>query len=356
MQFDQGMMAMPSQWPVQPPALGGRRLVRKHLGLFGDHAKKGDQLRQSEMCFRPRDAGVKQQILVDLEKAHQTRQSLLATGDGRPRTPAHASSPFIQRKRRGSKENDFKDSNSLVVLADESNVHKQHLVTIERDAKVATSAQTNDDLGETPLGDGNGECESCADVPCGKALDSTSWWSALSHAEVAVEREWKLKLTPMQFKVLRLKATEPINTGPLLNCFAAGSYICAGCSQPLYGDVHKISTTCGWPAFKDSIPNALCREQGKKIPEITCSSCGGHLGHVFKSDRYPAPHHERHCVNSASLTFVPTCAEASAPLDGPAFGNVRERLLAQMAAKVQSGSLESLVHSIFAEATEATDK
>jgi len=163
------------------------------------------------------------------------------------------------------------------------------------------------------------ECLTCADVVRYKMpIDNASaWWSTLTPAQSAIEKEWQGKLTPLQFKVLRMKATEPVNTGPLLNWFAAGVYTCAGCSQPLYRDEHKMPTKCGWPAFKDSVSNALKREQGKKVPEITCSGCGGHLGHVFKSDRYPLPHHERHCVNSASLKFLAATVEVMSEPESP---------------------------------------
>lgn len=163
------------------------------------------------------------------------------------------------------------------------------------------------------------ECLTCADIARYKMpIDNASaWWSTLTTAQAAIEKEWQGKLTPLQFKVLRMKATEPVNTGPLLNWFAAGVYTCAGCSQPLYRDEHKMPTKCGWPAFKDSVSNALKREQGKKVPEITCSGCGGHLGHVFKSDRYPLPHHERHCVNSASLKFLAATVEMTSEPESP---------------------------------------
>jgi len=154
-------------------------------------------------------------------------------------------------------------------------------------------------------------CESSADVAAGnmKVDAASQWWATLTPHQAAVEREWHTKLSPLQFKVLRMKCTEDINSGPLLHWFAFGSYACAGCGALLYHDVHKIPTTCGWPAFKDSRPGALRRQEGKRVPEITCSSCDGHIGHVFKSERYPPPHHERHCVNSASLRFLPATSE-----------------------------------------------
>lgn len=166
-------------------------------------------------------------------------------------------------------------------------------------------------------------CTSCADLARRRALNAAAardqaiaaWLAALGPREAELERGWQAKLTPLQFQVLRMKATEEVNSGPLLNWFAPGTYCCAGCGAAIYRHEHKIPTTCGWPAFKDSCPGALRRQPGEKVPEITCAGCGGHMGHVFKSDRYPPPHHERHCVNSASLRFAPAAAEAAGEAD-----------------------------------------
>lgn len=148
-------------------------------------------------------------------------------------------------------------------------------------------------------------------------MSDSAWWASLTPEQMKVEKEWQSKLTALQFRVLRMKGTEDINSGPLLNWFAPGSYACAGCGAILYKDEHKIPTTCGWPAFKDSCLGSLVRQEDKKVPEITCRGCGGHVGHVFKSDRYPVPHHERHCVNSASLKFLPVGRTAEASEKSP---------------------------------------
>eukprot|EP00747_Dinoflagellata_sp_TGD_P180466 gnl/TRDRNA2_/TRDRNA2_32973_c0_seq1.p1 gnl/TRDRNA2_/TRDRNA2_32973_c0~~gnl/TRDRNA2_/TRDRNA2_32973_c0_seq1.p1 ORF type:complete len:120 (+),score=21.49 gnl/TRDRNA2_/TRDRNA2_32973_c0_seq1:633-992(+) len=104
-----------------------------------------------------------------------------------------------------------------------------------------------------------------------------------------------------------MKHTDPINSGKYIDHFEAGTYSCSACSLPLYFSMHKFRSGHGWPAFSDSIPGALSR-RGKGKVEITCKDCGAHVGHVFKSSRYPAPTHERHCVNSTSLTFMPSAA------------------------------------------------
>ncbi|CBF85850.1 hypothetical protein AN1932.2 [Aspergillus nidulans FGSC A4] len=87
-----------------------------------------------------------------------------------------------------------------------------------------------------------------------------------------------------------------------------GVYTCAGCHAPLYKASHKFKSGCGWPAYFDSIPGAVQRHVdnsfGMERTEITCTNCGGHLGHVFKGEGYPTPTDERHCVNSISLKFT----------------------------------------------------
>lgn len=147
-------------------------------------------------------------------------------------------------------------------------------------------------------------CHSCS-VLASANNDDNAWWAALDPVHLQEERAWQAKLTPLQFKVLRMGGTEKAGTGPLLFCFKPGSYTCAGCGHLLYRDEHKMPSTCGWPAFKDACPGALRREFGKEVPEIRCNGCRGHIGHVFKSKRYPGPLHERHCVNSASIRFAP---------------------------------------------------
>ncbi|KDR80585.1 hypothetical protein GALMADRAFT_222180 [Galerina marginata CBS 339.88] len=121
------------------------------------------------------------------------------------------------------------------------------------------------------------------------------------------DSEWKAVLSPQQFRILRQKGTEPAGTGEYDKHSEAGVYSCAGCGTPLYKSTTKFNSGCGWPAFFDAIPGAVSRHEdvswGMKRIEITCTACGGHLGHVFQGEGFPTPIDERHCVNSISLKF-----------------------------------------------------
>ncbi|OJJ64361.1 hypothetical protein ASPSYDRAFT_53875 [Aspergillus sydowii CBS 593.65] len=123
------------------------------------------------------------------------------------------------------------------------------------------------------------------------------------------EDEWRAVLSPEQFRILRQKGTERPGTGEYDSHYPSqGVYTCAGCNAPLYKATHKFKSGCGWPAYFDSIPEAVARHTdssfGMERTEITCTNCGGHLGHVFKGEGYPTPTDERHCVNSISLKFT----------------------------------------------------
>ncbi|KAI8926410.1 peptide methionine sulfoxide reductase msrB [Entophlyctis helioformis] len=122
------------------------------------------------------------------------------------------------------------------------------------------------------------------------------------------DEEWRAILSPAQFRVLRNKGTEAPNTGEYNKHTETGVYNCAGCNTPLYTSSTKFDSHCGWPAFFDAIPGAVSRHEdtshGMTRIEITCTACGGHLGHVFKGEGFATPTDERHCVNSVSLKFA----------------------------------------------------
>lgn len=121
------------------------------------------------------------------------------------------------------------------------------------------------------------------------------------------EDEWRKKLTPEQFHVLREKGTETPFTGKLLYNHDAGSYVCAACGAELFSSDKKFDTDCGWPSFYDAKKGAVVftpdNSHGMRRTEVTCANCGGHLGHVF-DDAPDQPTGQRFCINSAALQFL----------------------------------------------------
>jgi peptide-methionine (R)-S-oxide reductase len=121
------------------------------------------------------------------------------------------------------------------------------------------------------------------------------------------EEDFKKKLTPEQYKVLREKATETPFTGKLLHNHETGDYICAACGVKLFDSETKFDSGSGWPSFYDiseqkNIKLVQDTSDGMSRVEVQCANCGSHLGHVFK-DAPQTPTGIRFCINSAALDF-----------------------------------------------------
>ncbi len=118
------------------------------------------------------------------------------------------------------------------------------------------------------------------------------------------DEEWRRSLTPEQYRVLRQKGTERPFTGQYAETKTPGVYLCAACGLELFPSETKFDSGCGWPSFydplnKEHVEEHEDRSHGMTRTEVTCSRCGGHLGHVFPDG--PNPTGLRYCINSASL-------------------------------------------------------
>lgn len=121
------------------------------------------------------------------------------------------------------------------------------------------------------------------------------------------ESEWKKILTPEQYHVLRQAGTERPFTGEHNKNYKEGTFTCAACNTPLYKSEHKFDSGTGWPSFDRAIPESVLTGVDYKLGyarnELKCSTCGGHLGHVF-GDGPKKTTGKRHCINSVALNFT----------------------------------------------------
>lgn len=149
-------------------------------------------------------------------------------------------------------------------------------------------------------------------ILAGNKTESGSEGNAMGNTQLIekielTEAEWKARLTPAQYRVLRKDGTERPFTSELNDEKRDGIYACAGCDLPLFNSSAKFDSGTGWPSFYEAIPDHVGTSTDYKLilprTEYHCARCGGHHGHVFKDG--PQPTGLRYCNNGVALTFVP---------------------------------------------------
>ena len=119
------------------------------------------------------------------------------------------------------------------------------------------------------------------------------------------EEEWRQQLDPLQYSVLRKHSTERAFTRPLNDEKRTGSFVCAGCGEPLFDSATKFESGTGWPSFWQPLPGGVGTTTDRSFfmtrTEVHCARCGGHLGHVFPDG--PVPTGQRYCMNGAAMKF-----------------------------------------------------
>jgi peptide-methionine (R)-S-oxide reductase len=135
----------------------------------------------------------------------------------------------------------------------------------------------------------------------------------MSHEFSVSDDEWRQRLTPEQYQVLRRKGTERPFTGEYVHAKQDGTYHCAACGAELFSSSTKFESGTGWPSFyepanRENVELHTDSSHGMVRTEVTCRRCGGHLGHVF--DDGPAPTGQRYCINSVALALEPAAEKS----------------------------------------------
>jgi len=124
------------------------------------------------------------------------------------------------------------------------------------------------------------------------------------------DAEWRVRLSPTEYRVLRQAGTEPAWTGEYVSTGTTGVYRCRACRAKLFTSDTKFDSHCGWPSFfaplaGDTVQYLSDDSLGMERVEVRCARCQSHLGHVFTGEGYPTPTDRRYCINSISLTLEP---------------------------------------------------